>query len=127
MVRADLAGIQPDGESLAFKAFHISPVTDGPVSAAAATFDSPYGMIASEWRAEEGLLRMNVTVPINTVAYVHIPASSAADVTEGGVEIGKAEGVRSVRQEGRTLRCEVGSGHYRFRSAVAEAKAGSSN
>jgi len=55
-----------------------------------------------------------VTVPVNTVAEVHVPAKTRGAVTEGGRPVDAAKGVRFLRMEDGTAVFEVGSGSYSF-------------
>ena len=61
------------------------------------------------------MLEYNFTVPPNTEAVVDLVAASVESVTEGGLALSAAEGVRDVSQElGRVL-VRVGAGQYAFR------------
>ena len=46
--------------------------------------------------------------------YHHLPATSAAAVTEGGRPVAEAEGVKFVKMDKETAIYEVVSGTYRF-------------
>ena len=63
---------------------------------------------------------MEVTIPANTTATVHVPAKDAAAVTEGGNTIDKAKGVKFLRMENNAAVYAVGSGTYRFQSTLTE-------
>ena len=63
---------------------------------------------------------MEVTIPPNTTATVHIPAKDAASVTESGKPADKAEGVKFLRMENNAAVYAVGSGVYRFQSKMPE-------
>jgi alpha-L-rhamnosidase len=84
-----------------------------------ADYDSPRGPVQSHWRRIDGGLEMEVRIPANTTAVVHVPATEAAAVTEGShgpVDSGQVPGVR-VQEAGRgEVVLEVGSGLYRFRA-----------
>ena len=62
---------------------------------------------------------MDVTIPPNTTATVYVPAQNVVGVTESGKPAAKAEGVKLLRMENLAAVCEVGSGSYRFESAVS--------
>jgi hypothetical protein len=62
----------------------------------------------------EGKATVSATVPPNTRGTVRLPAATLAAVTEGGVAVASAPGVKSAAQEGDTVVVEVGSGSYRF-------------
>jgi len=52
-------------------------VPGGPLTAAAAAHESPYGRIESSWTVEGGLLRLDVTVPPGTTAEIVLPGRPA--------------------------------------------------
>ncbi len=79
---------------------------------ARAEYDSIRGIIASEWRIEDGLLRLSVTIPANTTATVFIPNGNP--VKEGELSAEEAEGVTFLRQEADATVYEVVSGSYIF-------------
>ncbi len=57
---------------------------------------------------------VTVTVPPNARGTVRLPAAKLARVTEGGLRVASALGVRAATQEGDDVVVEVGSGSYRF-------------
>ncbi len=87
----NVAGIA--AESLAYKKISIQPVIGGGLTWTKASYDSMYGKIVSNWKLEGKSLTMDVTIPPNTTATVHVP--------------GKDGGVR-----------EVGSGQHQFKSTL---------
>jgi alpha-L-rhamnosidase len=104
----DLAGLQP--EAVAWKAFRVRPMPGEGVTSASATLDTPYGRVASAWKQEQGTFTIDVTVPANTTARVHVPAARREDVIEGGDD----QGVKFVEMHGGRAVFEAGSGTYRF-------------
>lgn len=75
---------------------------------------TPYGTVASAWRQTADGLELDVTVPGNSTAEVHVPAQRKWEVTEGGRPAYEAEGVRFLRIEDGAAVLEVGSGDYEF-------------
>lgn len=110
-----LAGIQSDPEHPGFKRILMKPHPVGDLTFVKATHRSPYGLISSEWRCDEGgRFVWRVAVPPNSTAMIHVPAGPNQQVTEGGKPIGSAEGLREVaRQDGRVV-IEATSGTYAF-------------
>jgi len=103
-----LGGIRPDDPG--FKSFVVAPYTK--------TLDwvkcehmSPYGKIVSNWSKENGILTMNITVPANTTATVHVPGKN---ITEGGSPAAKASGVTFLRTDNNNSVYKVSSGIYKF-------------
>jgi alpha-L-rhamnosidase len=113
-----LGGIQPEMAGPGFKRFTIAPQVVGGLASARASYRSLYGMIVSDWKRQGDQLTLKVTVPPNSTATVHVPAKDAAAVTESGKPAALAEGVKSVRLEGRNAVFEVVSGSYRFESKL---------
>ena len=67
----DLAGIQPAAPG--FKQIVIKPAVVGDLTWVRARHDSPYGRIESRWMREGDRLTMEVVIPANTTARVHVP------------------------------------------------------
>ena len=80
--------------------------------------DSMYGRIESGWKRDGERLTLDVTVPVNTSAVVHVPAASAEGITESGRPAAEAPGVRFLRMENGKALYEVVSGTYRFQSSI---------
>jgi len=100
-----LAGIRPDPEQPGFKHVIVKPYTVGALTRVKATHRSPYGLITSSWQRTGTKLTMNVTVPPNTTATIHVPGSGS--VTESG-------GLKATRKEAGASVFETGSGSYTF-------------
>jgi alpha-L-rhamnosidase len=108
-----VAGIAPDPEAPGFRRIIVRPRLTKQMKSAAALHRSLYGPIEVSWERGDRL-RLRLSVPPNTAAVVHVPAASAADVTEGGKPASGANGVRLLREEGGAAAFEVGSGKYEF-------------
>jgi alpha-L-rhamnosidase len=98
-----------------FKSIIIQPYTEA-VDWAKCEYESSYGMIRSDWQKKDGKLTMEITVPANTTATVHVPAKDADAVRESGEPAANAIGVRFLRVENGAAVYEVGSGCYEFSS-----------
>jgi alpha-L-rhamnosidase len=109
-----VGGIRPDPAHPGFQQFLIQPVLAGDLSHARTGTESPYGTIVSEWRRMGDDLTLEVGIPPNSAATVHVPARDAAGVTEGGKAIDKTEGVTFLRFENNAAVFAVGPGRYRF-------------
>lgn len=133
-----LGGVRPDPAHPGFKRFIVRPRPAGDLEWAEVDYESPLGPIESRWRrGEGGAFDLDLTVPPNSSALVFLPGAGQAEptVTESGVPVGRAEGVRRLQDDqpftywwaepvrphetGETDRdslCfEVQSGCYRFR------------
>ena len=84
-----LAGIDTDGPG--FKKIIIHPHIpsaasnpDGkPLDWVRASYEHPRGKIASAWKREGGKLLLDVTIPANTIAAVHLPNGEVREVGSG--------------------------------------------
>ncbi|MHB8900163.1 MAG: family 78 glycoside hydrolase catalytic domain, partial [Thermoguttaceae bacterium] len=99
-----------------FRHIVIRPQMPGDLAWAEGHYDSMYGRIASRWRREVNRVTMEVTLPANTTATIHVPATDPARVTEGGKPVDQAAGISEVRVEKASVVLEAGSGTYRFES-----------
>ncbi|MDR6567437.1 family 78 glycoside hydrolase catalytic domain [Chitinophaga ginsengisegetis] len=102
-----LAGIRPAPGSIAFRDIVIRPEPVGDVTAAKASYLSPYGEIVSDWKKEDNTFTLRVRIPANTHATIYLPAESTSDVTVNGVAVAIEKGYK----EGRYV-METGSGEY---------------
>lgn len=113
-----IGGIQP--ASPGYKTIRIQPVIREGLTWAKTRYDSIHGMIATDWTVNSGKLELEVRIPANTAATVHVPAKDAASVTESGKPASAAEGVKFLRLENGAALYEVGSGTYRFGSSLPQ-------
>ncbi len=110
-------GIQPDRRHPGFSRFVVRPgVTDRTdLNAATGHYDSVRGRIAVAWRrTAEGRFELDLEVPPNTHAEVHLPVSSGSAVHESGHELAGRPGIEAVRADGSRIVVAVASGHYHF-------------
>ena len=103
-----VAGIETDGPG--FRRVTIRPQPGPGLTSAEMTYKSINGTIASAWAIDGDRLTLEVTIPPNVTATVHVPTPDAASITESGDAIDGAVGVESIGDG--VFR--VGSGTYRF-------------
>jgi alpha-L-rhamnosidase len=115
-----LGGIRPDPGEPGFKRCLIKPAVVGNLVWVKCSHDSAYGHIVSNWKREGNALTMDVTIPANTTAIVHVPTRDITAVTESGQPAAKAEGVKYLRLEQGAGVYSVVSGTYRFKSWLPE-------
>ena len=105
---------QCDPVAVGFKQIVIKPVPVGDLTWVKARYDSLYGRIVSNWRILGDRLTMEVTIPANTTATIHVPTLDPTAVTESGQPVAKADGIKFVRMDGGVAVFAVGSGAYLF-------------
>lgn len=115
-----LAGILLDPERPGFKHVIVKPWPVGDLTYAAGETLTPYGRLRSAWRKENGRFVLEVSIPANSSATVHLPTAEASTVIEGGYPADTANNV-SFRgmDRGRAVYL-IGSGHYRFESEASK-------
>ena len=124
----ELAGIQSDGPGYSKIIIYPHPPTPGskrehePIRWVKAHYDSIHGRVGSEWRRIGNKFELNVEVPANTTATIHVPALSAEAIEESGRPLSRVEGVKFLREENGCFVMSVQSGKYRFRTAIAATK-----
>ena len=116
----NLAGIDLDPDRPAYKHIVIRPRPAGGFTHARGEYHSIHGRIVSDWRLEDGVFTLDLEVPPNTRATVHIPTAPPNGVTESGTPASKADGVRFKARENSVVVYEVGSGSYSFVSRVQQ-------
>ena len=109
-----LAGIRPDPAQPGFKKVIIRPAVVGDVTWVNTRHDGPYGRIINHWTRDGANVTLQVTIPPNSTAEVHVPASAVGEVTESGNPAATAPGVEFLRMENRHAVFAVGAGTYQF-------------
>jgi alpha-L-rhamnosidase len=108
-----LAGIEPDNEDPGYHTVVIHPQPVQKLTYAKAGVESPYGLIESGWRKENGKVIYDIIIPVGSKAKIYLPAR-ASEITEGGQTLATAKSV-SVKEE--TSDCtiiSIESGKYSF-------------
>jgi len=113
-----VAGIDVDPARPGFAHVVVRPHPGGGLEWAKAEHRSMHGPIASGWRVEDGWLTLEVVIPANATATVHLPAATGTEPTEGEGPAAAAAGVTLRRRESDRAVYEIGSGSYRFRSRL---------
>jgi hypothetical protein len=72
------------------------------------------GKISSAWRVEDNRFVLQLTLPANTTAIVHVPSAEPSAVTEDGVPLYEADSVELLRADGVGIVFFVGFGRYEF-------------
>jgi alpha-L-rhamnosidase len=113
-----VAGIQTDPEIPGYKKIIINPHITEKLSYAKAEYHSVYGKILSHWQTADGKLRLQVIIPANTTAEIHIPAKGIDQLLENNSPV---SGDRDIKLKGvangRVI-LETGSGEYNFEVSV---------
>jgi alpha-L-rhamnosidase len=93
-------------------------VPQGGLARASGSFPSPAGPYSVGWRTSSGTTRLALTVPPNGAAHCQFPATSVSQLSEGGVSIDHAPGVRIAGAGSGVVTVAVGAGTYDFTVAT---------
>ena len=104
-----LGGIRIAEGAVAFNKIDIKPEVVGDLTFANTSYNSPYGMIKSEWRKAANSFEIDVQIPANTTATIYLPAQATSVVTESGMNL------QAVDFKNGKAEVKVGSGNYKFR------------
>jgi alpha-L-rhamnosidase len=109
-----LAGIGQEINSIGFNKIKIRPQPVGDITSAKGTFQSPYGLIVSNWKKEGNKFLLKVEIPVNVSAIVYIPVYPKAVIHEGGKMVGSGKEIKLVGTSNEIASLEIGSGSYSF-------------
>ncbi|HYV95878.1 MAG TPA: glycoside hydrolase family 78 protein [Gemmatimonadaceae bacterium] len=109
-----ILGVNNDDAHPGYEHFVLRPIPGGGLSWAKGSYESIRGKIESSWTQTEGHFTLDVTIPANTTATVYVPAGAVDAVTESGMALRSATGVKDARVQDGAVAVEVGSGRYRF-------------
>ena len=104
----NLAGIQTDEQHPGFEHFFIKPFVPQSLSFVKAKIQTVRGPITVSWVNTNGIFELNVSVPANSSATIHVPAKSRKSIQS-------QPALRSERFENGAAVYNVGSGAYLFR------------
>ncbi|MBI5916381.1 MAG: glycoside hydrolase family 78 protein [Bacteroidetes bacterium] len=109
-----IAGINTDENAPGYKRMVIKPYLGEGLTEASAEYLTPYGKVKSHWQTTGGHTRMEVEIPPNTSAVVHLPASTVEAVKESGKTLAEAKLSAGKTGKGYIVLDAVGSGSYVF-------------
>jgi alpha-L-rhamnosidase len=89
----EMVGIRPDIKEPGFKKFYLMPIVTETSPDYKFAFESPQGMIASEFTRRNGKTTWQVVVPPNTQALIVLPVGKLGDWRESGKSLNEAKGV----------------------------------
>ena len=105
-------GVEPDGAG--FRKFVVKPVIIEALKWVKGSYNTTVGLISLEWKCNRGHFSLNLEIPANATATVHIPAEEESSVMESGRHAHDAEGVEFTGIERGRAVYQVASGRYKF-------------
>jgi alpha-L-rhamnosidase len=116
-----LAGIKPAAPG--YSRIKVKPYLPTGLQAARASIRTVRGTVASAWERDgAGNLSLDIEVPVQATALVHIPAAEPGAVHESGKPLEGRSDVKFLHMDGDRAVCGIGSGVYRFTSSIEPAE-----
>jgi alpha-L-rhamnosidase len=112
-----LLGIGQAESSTGYAELVLEPQVLEPIEWARGEYRGPRGKVASSWRKEPRRLVVEVEVPVNATAEVHLPAPAGAEIRESGRPLARRGDVALRSRSEREAVVSIGSGRYRFEIA----------
>ncbi len=109
-----VAGMDIDPEVPGYKHILLAPHPGGGLTNASAEFISIYGKVKSAWKLEGNDFVYEVIVPGNTTATVTLPGAKQEQLTLNSQAL-PVTMKESIKQTGKDLSLNIGSGSYQFR------------
>ncbi|WP_324675170.1 family 78 glycoside hydrolase catalytic domain [Hymenobacter sp. GOD-10R] len=109
-----LAGIRPAKDGVAFNKIDIRPEPVGDVTAAKASYHSPYGLIISNWKKIGNTFELTATIPANTTATIYLPAMASSKIVEGTQPLAQHQDLKLLGIERGKARISASAGTYHF-------------
>ena len=113
------AGIDEDPDDPGFHSIRLHPQFSSELGQMDASYESDYGVIASQWSKTGEQVAWKATIPANTKALLYFPVDAKTPILESAKDIHEAAGLKYLKsEEGREV-YEAGAGTYSFHFAAA--------
>ena len=109
-----IAGIAP--LEAGYKTIRIAPEPREPLTSASASVNTPYGMVSSSWQMNDTSFNLDIVIPPNTTAEVHIPKRAQGEVLINGNPIEDSSDVVIMDTENNSTKISVQPGEYNLES-----------
>jgi hypothetical protein len=107
-----LGGIRQDDNSVAFKNIVINPAFVQGLYEVKTSFESPYGLIRSEWIKDKQKTIMLIEIPVNTKARVYIPSGDTTKITVNKQKLSNNPEIEIFDHTKEITVVKIGSGKY---------------
>jgi alpha-L-rhamnosidase len=109
-----IAGIKP--LKVGYKEIEIAPIPGGPLTSAAATYNSPYGKVSSSWKIVGKQFNLDIVVPPNTTAKVSVPGNTQENIQLNGVQFEDNSNIKLLSKTKKAFVFMVNPGTYSFKA-----------
>ncbi|WP_339713986.1 family 78 glycoside hydrolase catalytic domain [uncultured Kriegella sp.] len=103
-----------DTEDSGYRNIIIKPAISQQMNHLRGSYQSINGTIASAWHWKGDKFTMNIEIPINTTAKVHLPTKNMSGIKEGNKRISNISDIKVLQSNDHETILQVGSGRYSF-------------
>lgn len=107
-----LVGIRNNGT--AYDKIVIDPYIPIDIRSASGSVKTQYGQVQNSWCCNGGAVEMKTTVPVGSVAEIHIPTADISSITEDGSALSEGNGIEKIYIKDNKTVITVLSGSYVF-------------
>lgn len=113
-----ILGINLDESAPGYKHIIIKPQPGGTLTWANGHYNSIHGKISTEWKIDGKNFNLQITIPANTSATIHIPTEKLEDILENGNPIQESEDIKFIDFQDNIAQYKIMSGKYQFTSKL---------
>ena len=108
-----LGGVKSSKSHPGYKMFSVDPTFPDEITHTSVSVPTPYGIVKNEWKADNGLLTMNLEVPFNTKARIILEADelTSLKINTFSVEEYQRDYNLKIEENSNVI---LGSGHYKI-------------
>jgi alpha-L-rhamnosidase len=111
-----LLGINPKAGAVGFDRIYIRPYIVGDLFSAKGNYHSVRGDVACAWKVKDDLLELDIHIPPNMDADIHIPTSEVESILVDGIPVAKRKEMEFIEYTGSYAIYHVGNGAFHIQS-----------
>jgi alpha-L-rhamnosidase len=111
---AGIASLEPG-----YKKIRIAPIPNTEfLRSASASVKTPYGKPSSSWVIEDDSFNLDVVIPPNTTAEIHIPNATQNNLLVNGNALKETSNLKLIRSDNNTLKLLAEPGSYNIQTKL---------
>lgn len=111
---AGLAPLEPG-----YKKIRIAPIPNQSLTSASADVNTVYGKASSSWKIEDDYFYLDVIIPSNTTAEIHLPKdSSKSKLLINREALGELSNIKLIESQNKSIVLSVGAGTYQIQTKL---------
>ncbi|MCF7561530.1 glycoside hydrolase family 78 protein [Sabulilitoribacter multivorans] len=111
-----IAGIAPLESG--YKKIRIAPIPNEKLTSASASVNTPYGKASSSWEIEDDSFNLDVVIPPNTTAEIHIPNATQNNLLVNGNALKEASNLKLIGSDEQSIKILAEPGTYNIQTKL---------